>query len=478
MLCVCLTLAAPSAARAQAQPPSSPAPIQPSVRWSVTNTTRVESWRFFHPPPGGGDPDYDFVANRLNIGLTAAWPRVDLAAGVQYVQLGNLPAGAAGPGALGTGALYYAHSGRRDARGLYVRTLFGRLRVADGITVQAGRFPYQSGAESPSGRPKVEAVKRARIDSRLIGEFEWSMYQRTFDGVRGDIDRNNWHLSASWFIPTQGGFEEDAGARLSGVQVSGATASLRPSVAVPATDVTVFAVGYRDDRPVSARPDNTGLAADRADVRLVTFGATAVGSAVAGPGEADWLVWAAGQTGTWFAQRHHAWSLAIESGYQWKGPWQPWVRAGVLHASGDGDPFDDRHGTFFPMLPTVRKYAFTTAYAPMNLRDCFVEVIVRPSSRISARGDVRRLTLVEGADLWYGGSGATQQRGSFFGYAGRASGGRTDLGTVVEGASDVTLGRHVSVNTFVGAIHGGAVVRQLFAGNWLRFVYVELVIRS
>lgn len=439
--------------------------------------SRVESWSFFDPPPAGGDPEYTFVANRLRLGVSRAWPRVTVNASMQYVQFGGLPSGASGPGLLGTGAVYYDHSGRTDSRGVYLNALSARFVLPREVTIQAGRLPYQSGAESSSGRPKVETVKRARVDGRLIGEFEWSLYQRSFDGVRGDVDRPAWHASGAWFRPTQGGFEEDAGTWMRGIDVAAATLAWRPSVIVPATEVSVFALRYDDDRPVTGRPDNRGIVASRADIGITTLGATVVGSRPWAQGDADWLVWFAGQTGSWYEERHRAWSLAAEGGFQWKAPWQPWLRAGVLHASGDGDPRDDRHGTFFPMLPTVRKYAFTTAYSPMNLRDAFVELILRPTGRMTIRGDVRRLHLANAADLWYSGSGATQQRGRFFGYAGRPSGGATDFGLVFEGAADVAVTPRWSINGFVGTIRGGPVVHAAFAGDWLRFAYLENILR-
>lgn len=447
------------------------------MQWSVTNTTRAESWSFFDPPSTGGNPDYTFLANRLRIGVDRTWRRVDVSASVQYVQFGGLPSHAVGPGALGTGALYFDHSGRTDSRGVYARTLFARVRLPGGVVVQGGRLPYQSGAESPSGQPKIEAVKRARLDSRLIGEFEWSLYQRTFDGVRADLDRKRWHVTTAWLSPTQGGFEDDAGARMGGINIGAGSLTLRPSVCLPSTDVSVFALNYHDNRPVTARPDNTGLAAERVDVDVVTLGTSLVGSSARGPGEIDWLTWFAAQTGTWYSQPHRAWSLAMEAGYQWKSGWQPWLRGGFLRASGDHDAGDDRHQTFFPVLPTVRKYAFTAAYAPMNLRDAYVEAIFRPVSRATVRADVRRLWLDAAVDLWYAGSGASQQRGTVFGYAGRRSGGATGLGTVLEGAGNITLGPHWSINGFAGAMRGGPVVQTLFAGEWLRFLYIENVIQ-
>jgi hypothetical protein len=468
--------APPRPAHAQEAAPASA--TETTWHWSAVNLTRLETWRCFEPPAGGGDPTYAFVANRLRLGVNAARGRAEVSAAVQYVQFAGLPAGASGPGTLGTGALYYQHAGTRHSRGLWPRTANLRVRLPRGLVLQGGRFGYTSGAEAASGRPKIEAVKRARLDSRLLGEFEWSLYQRTFDGVRGDIDRPAWHLTGAWLKPTQGGFEERAGRSLSGIEVAAATLVLRPGVAVPGTDLSLSAYRYDDARDVSARPDNTGQPAPRVDVGIATLGAAAVGSAATGAGELDWLAWLAWQRGSWYGQPHRAWSLALEAGHQWQAPWQPWLRAGYLEASGDADPSDGRHATFFPMLPTVRKYSMTTAYSTMNLRDVFAEVIVRPAPRVAARVDLRRLWLADRADLWYAGSGATENRGAVFGYAGRRSGGSTDLAPLaVQSALDVTLTRHWSANAFAAVIRGGDVVAASFAGRWLRFVYLEQAVQ-
>ena len=82
------------------------------------------------------------------------------------------------------------------------------------------------------------------------------------------------------------------------------------------------------------------------------------------------MVWAAGELGDWYGQPHRAGSVAAEMGHRWtQAPMRPWLRAGYLYASGDGDADDDRHGTFFQMLPSSRKYALSSVYAQMNLRD-------------------------------------------------------------------------------------------------------------
>jgi len=236
--------AAPTAPQPAQAAPGSPSPPASPWRATLTNITRFESWSFFTPPPGGGDPDSNFVGNRLRAGLSRSWPRVDIAGALQYVQFGGLPDRAVGPGFLGTGGLYYFHAGSTTSHGVYVPALNVRFKLPHGVTLLAGRFGYTSGAEAPSGDARIETIKRSRADSRLIGDFEWSLYQRSFDGVRGDVDRRSWHLTAAYLKPTQGGFEEDAGARLGPVGVGAVTMTWRPGALVPKTDVAAFAYYY------------------------------------------------------------------------------------------------------------------------------------------------------------------------------------------------------------------------------------------
>ena len=49
------------------------------------------------------------------------------------------------------------------------------------------------------------------------------------------------------------------------------------------------------------------------------------------------------------------------------------------------------HGTFFQVLPTARIYARTPFFNLMNTVDAFGEVILRPSNRLTLRGDVHSI---------------------------------------------------------------------------------------
>ena len=208
-----------------AQTPSPQRPPDPSITvWFVRNWTRAELWRFFEPPAGGGNNDYAYGADRLQLGVRRTTPRVALTAALQYVQFGGLPADAVGPGPLGLGAVYFGHAGRSDSREVYLRYL--NLQVKNlplGFRVQAGRMAHLSGEELPSTEPKIGAVKRQRVDARLVWEFEWSVYQRGYNRVRVDVVRQAWGATLVGFRPTQGGFEDATSATINDITVLGAS---------------------------------------------------------------------------------------------------------------------------------------------------------------------------------------------------------------------------------------------------------------
>jgi hypothetical protein len=476
-----LALVLPTSARAQAQPPSTPpTDDRTTITVSARNWTRVEIWRFFEPHAGGGDPDYETFANRLFIGLRGTWSRLEWNAALQYVHLTGLPAGSIGPGPLGTGATYFDHLRETSSGHVYLRQLDVQVRdVLPRLRVRVGRMPYTSGAEAASGDAAIEAIKRQRLDSRLLGEFEWSIYQRAFDGVRVDWDSGaRLHATGSALWPTQGGFEERAGRSLRDVRILGGTVNVRPSTALPHTELQGFVFGYDDARDVAARPDNTFIAVEGVDVAIRTFGGSVVGAYPVRGGRVDLLGWVVLQTGDWYDSSHGAAAFALEGGYQWlEASGRPWLRGGWNRASGDDDASDEEHGTFLPLLPTARKYALSATYAFMNLDDRFVQLLLRPHARVAVRADVHALGLSESADLWYAGSGATQRSGRIFGYAGRRSGGFASLATIVEGAADWTISPHWSINGYAGWMRGGDVVRSLFAGDRLTFAYVEHVVQ-
>ena len=140
--------------------------------------------------------------------------------------------------------------------------------------------------------------------------------------------------------------------------------------------------------------------------------------------------------------------------------WQPWIRGGYNYSSGDSNPDDDRHGTFFQVLPTARIYARTPFFNLMNSVDAFGELILRPSNRIALRTDLHSIRLARKNDLWYSGGGAFQS--GTFGYNGRPSNGQLRLGTLYNVSGDIFLNRHVGLGLYYAYVRSHDVVRAIF----------------
>jgi Alginate export len=450
----------------------------PQVTAYFYDTTRVESWSFFQPLPGGGDPNYSIFGNRATLGVRLSSRHMDADAAVQYAQLLGLPPRAIGPGALGSGGFYYFSAEAPEAFQLYLKTMMMRLKAERyGISLTLGRMGFSSGEENSSGTAAIDALTQTRVGSRMVGEFEWSVFQRAFDGARLDVDRPSWSANAALLFPTQGGYEESANPTNSSVKVMAGSATAKP-VILRHQQAQVFVYHYRDQRDVTARPDNTSLPADAADVDMTTFGFSDVAVVPLGRGELDAVLWAAWQNGNWYGDKHAASSVAVEAGYNFvTARWQPWVRVGYVFASGDRSAADGRHETFFQMVPSIDRYARSTTYALMNVRDLFAQIAIQPHARVRASGEAHRVSLANATDRWYYGSGATSRTGSFFGFTGRFAGAGTRIGTVVEGTADVSLNRVWSLKGYVGWIDGGDVVERLFAGDRLVFFSLDSVIR-
>ncbi len=474
------------------------------VRPILSDRLRGELVDWFRPAGNGpgtgreGRERYAFVANQLRAGLEVTVPHLTLHLEAQDVRLANLPDDASlGPpaGNLGPGALYFAHTHGRDAETSQGETFLrqGFLTLADppglgGLALTGGRFEYSDGLETVPADAALAWLKRARIAERLVGPFNYTHVGRSFDGVKLVYDRAAFNLTGIAVRPTHGGFEVSAMRELGDVGLAGAAMTLAGlGRLLPDADVRVFWIGYEDDRfdddreeatqPVKV--DNRALAARRADrrpLRLHTTGAHALGVADAGPGRVDVLLWGVVQAGDWGTLDHRAWAYAVEAGYQvpaWPGA--PWLRVGLDQSSGDDDPADSDHETFFQLLPTARIYAQLSPSNLMNSQDLFAQLILKPHSRVTVRTDVHHLRVSEPRDLWYAGGGATND--DVFGFAGIPADGRRGLAELVDVSVTVTIRPQLTAYAYYGHAFGQGVVRRTFAGAQADYGYVELTYR-
>ena len=154
--------------------------------------------------------------------------------------------------------------------------------------------------------------------------------------------------------------------------------------------------------------------------------------------------------------------------------WRPWLRAGYFQSTGDDDPADDVHGTYFITLYTSRQFAQFPFYNAMNSKDLFAQLLLRPiPGKLTLRSEVHLLDLSEPADLWYAGSGAFQRRTSF-GVGGKPTGGEENLATTLDLAVSWDPSPRWSVYGYVGHAWGGDLPRSIYGSDQATLAYLEL----
>lgn len=446
--------------------------LTPWLRLTGELRARVEVNDFFKPGPAlNNNNDYVFGATRTRLGLGLTTRYVDGLAQAEHTGLYGLPddAVAVPGGALGTGALYFAENPETVESDVHLHqfwlTIKPELLGLPGLAATLGRFEISDGLEYRSGDPKFDFLKAARISRRLIGPFDFAHAARAFDGVSVVYDRPALNVTVDATHPTEGGFNAEAQETMAGIDLVYTAVTAKRGSLLPGTEARGFYLYYADTRTAQVVDNRAAASRPFLNVRgldLHTLGGHVLAVHPLGPGSADGIAWGVYQFGNWTTLSQDAWALAVEAGYQVSNlPLQPWLRAGHFRSTGDDDPSDRTHGTFFNVLPTGRIYANFPFYNLMNLRDTFGQLILTPTKTTRVRVDFHHLELSESADLFYAGSGA-QQRSGAFGYAGRASNGARSLADVIEAGFAHTVTPHVSWNVYYGHAFGGGVLDRFF----------------
>jgi Alginate export len=208
-----------------------------------------------------------------------------------------------------------------------------------------------------------------------------------------------------------------------------------------AADTRVFMIEYDDWQPV-LKTDSRPLAVLRSDtenMRLETFGGHSVHAITTNAGTIDLLGWLALQTGRWGTQTQRAYAFDVEGGFQSKilPKVKPWVRVGYRTGSGDSNPNDKTHGTFFEVLDTPRAYARTPFFNIMNMEDLYGSLTLRSHPKLTLSDEFHSLRLATPNDFWYSGGGAYQPWS--FGFTGRSTSGRRSLANLYDANSSTAL---------------------------------------
>lgn len=482
MMCM-VTYCAPSVAQAPTEKPD-PQPLRfgPFVV-SGSLRVRAEAYDWFAAPPYSND--YGFVHSLLRVNFAVERKKWMFDAELAQPSVLGAPDKAIAPGAqgqLGTGASYFAANGKeRSAAFVYPSKFFVRwkdLGAKEGNQLTLGRFEFIDGTETAPKDKTLAALKTMRIAHRLIGNFAWSMAGRSEDGLTLSIaGPSQGSFTFAGARPTRGVYQVDGLGELDIAWEYGAYT--QPfQVAKNPGELRVFGIGYQDVR-TDIKTDNRPLAVRQGadhlqDINIGTFGAHYIQVVnTKSAGKWDLLLWGAGQTGAWGLQGQRAGAGALELGWQPEAKTlKPWFRMGYFISSGDGKPNDNRHETFFQLLPTPRWYARYPFYNLENIQDVSATAIFRPGTKWNLRSEFHNLSLTSRNDLWYQGGGAYQPH--TFGYAGRPSGGHKALANLLDISADYQLRNNIGVTLYFAQAWGQSVMRAIYpAGASSQFGYAE-----
>jgi Alginate export len=456
-----------------------------SVTFTGSLRTRLYAWDWFEPTAGNNN--YAYSGNILRFGFSQNRDTWDWNAEFAVPFLLGLPTNATGTGAqqgaLGYGSNYFtANSGRQNTAMIFPKQLFIRFDGFGGDkrhSLRIGRFEFLDGSEVTPKNVTLAALKRDRINQRLLGSVGFSEVGRSFDGVHYAYTKPSDNFTFIAAVPTRGVFQVD-GWGWNRVGFGYASYTHQWGTGRHNADTRFFAIEYDDFRHI-LKTDNRPLAARRADlqnIRIDTFGGHSLHAIQTSGGTIDLLLWGAVQTGRWGVQQQRAGAFDMEGGIQPKilPKLKPWLRAGYSWSSGDGNPNDSRHETFFQILPTPRPYARFPFFNMMNNKDTFGILILRPHSKVAASSEFHALRLSDANDFWYSGSGVFQPW--TFGYTGRSTSGRRSLGNLYDTSVEVRATRKLAFTAYVGYTQGLAVMEQLYPrgkDGW--FGYLEMLLR-
>ncbi|MBY0280003.1 alginate export family protein [Candidatus Binatia bacterium] len=465
---------APTGAASAAPRIETDGPWDSRIRLEIYDRFRAEFVDWFTPPSDSKTPDsrYNFVGNKLQVGVRVTRAPYEMFVQVQDSTLGNVPSGAVGPG--GT---YYANTMSHTQNGVILRNAWAQTKSLfglDGLFLKGGRQLYYDGVDVAAKQPNLKWIQANRIGQRLIGPFDYTHVGRSFDGGQVGFGNDLINVTAFGFRPTYGGYEVDANRELD-IDLGGLSLNLPDSPQLGNTIGRLFWFVYHDYRDVvyvDNRPLPVRQATKGESTTLHTIGANAIHVEPLGPGFADGMAYGFGQFGNYQDQKQSAWAYGVEAGYQVAEVWsRPWLRLGIDSASGDPNPDDDLHQTFFQMLPTAWLYAQFPFYNMMNNQDVFVQALLDPHPMVSVRTDFHWLRVNSGRDLAYFGGGATKN--DFFGFGGVPADGRQELAYLAHVNVEIRPTAYFKMNAFFAHAWGQGVIAQNFTGSDGNYGYLE-----
>jgi len=250
-----------------------------SVVVSGSFRSRLEMWDFFE---GNANNTYAYSGNIFKLSFAQTLKRIDWQLELAAPILLGLPSDAIAPAPqlqLGLGGNYYAANKNSTNAGMvfpkqgYIR--FKGLFGDKNQSVRVGRFEWMDGSEATPKDATLAALKRDRINQRLIGPFAWSHVGRSFDGFHYTANARNNRINYTLVsaLPTRGAFQVDGWGNLKVGFVYGSVTG-QTGKGNSVGEWRALAIYYQDWRHV-LKTDNRPTAVRQRDfnnIRIGTYG--------------------------------------------------------------------------------------------------------------------------------------------------------------------------------------------------------------
>jgi hypothetical protein len=471
-----------------AQPERAPMPSGgngvPHIKWGPVTVSgsfrsRLEMWDWFQ---GDANNKYAFSGNIFRLSFSQVAKKFDWELELAAPFLLALPNDATAPapqGALGLGSNYYTANQRSYPAMFFAKQGWLRFKNLFGDPDQSlklGRFEWMDGAEVMPKDALLASLKRDRVVQRMLGPSAWTYAGRSFDGFQYVADKNRMNYTLTGALATRGNYQVDGWGELKvGFVYAAATRETggerRPG------EWRAFTIYYQDwrglmkadNQPSPARQQNLG------NIAIFNYGGHYLQKLETPAGPFNFMAWGLLQSGRWGAQSQASGIVDLEAG--WHPPvaanWKPWLMGGILRSSGDGNPLDNKHGTYFELIPTARPFARFPFFNMMNESESFGILAVQPSPGVALRSEFHALRLTNTLDLWYTGGGAFQPW--TFGYTGRNTAGTGSLANLWDLSADWNVDPHLNLNGYFGFANGKAVMHRIYPrGPNAFYGYVEM----
>ena len=244
---------------------------------------RNELWSTFQKQDSDTNRTYDFFLIRARAYIDFDWEHVSIHVMGQGVKAFNLPEN----GAFGAGVSYFDASDEKSNPGNFQFVeAYIHLKNISRFYLKGGRIGFKDGGQVLyKDSPKLNWVIKERLSERLIGNWDWTLVGRRFDGGSGGYGNDIFDINLMGAIVTFGGFDIEDGLwkDLDRVVVSGGAFTIKEGVLLKNTQFQLFNYFYFDNRIPAIN-----LAGN--DLKINTTGVSMAGAYPMGSGEWDTML--------------------------------------------------------------------------------------------------------------------------------------------------------------------------------------------